>query len=158
MKRISSIETLNGICIFLLFQVFFLCIIEKSGVSFLKSPHISPKLVFFSSVSATHFRFNLLLFFSSLHLSIVFSFVPVPHDIHSKTGFPGRRHTEQADMCCPWWWCMYKCVERTGGTKRMSRLYFFILRFCRICFCFLFFLIFVIFFFLKFVLNVPPTW
>lgn len=99
MKQISSIETLNGICIFLLFQVFFLCIIEKSGVSFLKSPHISPKLVFFSSVSATHFRFNLLLFFSSLHLSIVFSFVPVPHDIHSKTGFPGRRHTQSKPTC-----------------------------------------------------------
>jgi hypothetical protein len=48
-------------------------------------------------------------FFPPYSSFIVVSFVPVPHDLHSKTGFPGRRHTEQADTCCPWWWCISVC-------------------------------------------------
>lgn len=120
------------------------------------------KLVCFSFVSATHFRFNLLLFFSPLFIFYCRLFCPGPSRLTFQN-WVSRTETHRASRHVLSVMMMYKCVlERTGDTKRMSRLDFWIFGFFDFVVVFVF-LIFVIFFFFldlfpKFVLNVPPPW
>lgn len=84
------------------------------------------KLVCFSFVSATHFRFNLLLFFSPLFIFYCRLFCPGPSRLTFQN-WVSRTETHRASRHVLSVMMMYKCVlERTGDTKRMSRLDFWI--------------------------------
>lgn len=104
----------------LLFWIFFLCL--ENEVLFVFYFEISIhfpgcKLVCFSFVLATHFRFNLLLFFSPLFIFYCRLFCPGPSRLTFQN-WVSRTETHRASRHVLSVMMMYKCVlERTRETQ-----------------------------------------